>query len=57
MAESKKRPRSKSGAQLVSEDHLTNTNIDADHEADGCDVIATDLTLDEYLPVAKGGVA
>jgi hypothetical protein len=57
MPESKKRPRNNSGAQLAPTDSTNiDTAIDTDHEPDACDVIATDLTSDEHLPVAKGGV-
>ncbi len=52
-------PRKTSDVEILAPaQHLTAADIqnDTEHEPDACDVIAVDLTEDEHLPVAKGGV-
>ena len=53
MTQSKKQQSRKRDTQTTPKENL----IDDNHEPDACDVVAVDLTTDEDLPEAKGGIA
>lgn len=53
MTQSKKQQSKKRDTQTTTKENL----IDDNYEPDACDVVAIDLTADEDLPAAKGGVA
>ena len=53
MTKSKKQQSKKNNTQTTPKENL----IDDNYEPDACDVVAVDLTADEDLPEAKGGIA
>ena len=53
MTQSKKKQSKKNNTQPTPKENL----IDDNYEPDACDVVAVELTTDEELPEAKGGIA